>query len=111
MIALQWSEGREFDAALKGFLRLLDFSRDIDRNTYDARFRDSGGEILYFLDQNIFELAVFPRQRKGLINRSFAMRHLQRIRPGASAAHETNSIHAQLALLTSEYLLFGELPG
>jgi hypothetical protein len=105
--AHQPPQGASEEQALRLLMEFIDLSRDLERNQDDSAFRDAGGEIIYVLDENIFEIFFQPKQRRHLV-RSFHA-------PRFSEGHRTNpywrSFEAQIALIASEYLLSGALPG
>lgn len=103
---LSTDAGRE--RVLKQTLQLLDITRDIERNQADADFaRD--GEILYVFDENVFEMFVRPYAWGPRMATFYSPLWLdgEATRPPRSWA----SISAQSALLASEYLISGRLPG
>jgi len=86
---------------------LFDLSLDIERHQKDSDFARKGGIIHYVFDENVFELFVFPsdnwrkaRRYSGLKTGENAMTKRARVITGKQAA-----------LLTSETLFAGRLPG
>ncbi len=50
--------GEGLPITLRKFWRLLELTRDMDRNESDADFIRNGGKILYVFDENIFQLIL-----------------------------------------------------
>ena len=100
----------DLERMLRLLFRFLDLSRDLDRNRDDTLFAEDNGRIAYVLDENVFEIFVRPFDQRGeqvsLHSHSWAG---AQDRGGRREAH--TSFAAQAALLTSEYLFSGELPG
>lgn len=95
------------EAALRQVLRLVDLSRDLDRNRDDSAFADEGGEIVYVLDENIFELFIRPFRHTDSVETFYAdIWSLSR-----TPDPEWRSFEAQAALIASEFLLSPKLPG
>lgn len=93
------------ETILKRVLRLVDISRDLDRNKSDFDFTNTGGEIVQVLDENIFEMFFRP------------FRHTEAVQTfydtlWADEKHDSadwKSYEAQSALLTAE-ILIGKRP-
>jgi hypothetical protein len=92
---------RPRERVLRRMLRLVDISRDLDRNRSDGDFCHNGGELLQVLDENIFEMFLQP------------YRHTEAVRTfydalWADEDRETGDwrgFEAQAALLTAEFLI------
>ena len=87
---------------------LYDFSLDIERHEEDAYFVENGGQIHYVFDENIFEMFVFPKENWINVERS----------PNVFSGSKFNARqrfrkiqNMQTALVTSEILFGGNLPG
>jgi len=109
-------------------LHLLEFTRDMDRNTDDGKFAKSRGTIHYVLDENVFEFFVGARTQHSAGGRSedlpasvyedkrkySAVFHLDawRDRPSDnSKERHWTRVNRQTAVITAEYLLASALPG
>lgn len=104
---------------------LLEISRDIDRNQADYHFSKSGGKIHYLFDENVFEFFYGGHNHRhikiGDVETSYwDKRHFSSTfhthiwrNDSSDSSQETAwiSINRQIALLTSEYLFSGKLPG
>jgi hypothetical protein len=99
----------ETERVLRLIFSFLDLSRDVERNREDAKFRNGGGTINYIFDANVFEVFIDPEDDRGhaasLHTPRWANEHAR------SSSGAWSSIASQTALLTSEYLLGGSLPG
>lgn len=93
--------------ALRQLLRLVDLSRDLERNLDDSNFAAAGGEIVYVLDENIFEIFVRPFRHTESVETFYSdiWNPIRRSDPA------WRSFEAQAALVTSEFLLSQNLPG
>jgi hypothetical protein len=91
---------------IRQFWRLLEFTRDIDRNEDDALFTRNGGSIIYVFDENVFEFFTKPQA----FSRYAELFHSNIWFEGGSS-EDLRRISAQSALVASEYLFSGELPG
>ena len=99
------------EPVLQLLFRFLDLSRDLEHATgTTSSFNRDGGRISYVLDENIFEIFVRPDDDRGELV-SLHSRLWSDVQPGAKRPPDQPSFPAQSALLTSEYLLSGELPG
>src|SRR5262245_20047440 len=108
-------------------LHLLEFTRDMDRNTDDAKFARAG-TIHYVVDENVFEFFVGARTQHAISRgkegkgeslyedkrKYSAVFHLDawRDRPtdNFKERHWTR-VNRQTAVVTAEYLLASPLPG
>jgi hypothetical protein len=95
------------EITLRKFSRLLEFTLDIERNGNDSLFCKDGGKIVYVFDENIFELFANPRN----FSRYVDLFHNNIWFEPGSFSDDLRQISAQSALITSEYLFSGELPG
>lgn len=95
------------EVALRQLLRLVDLSLDLDRNLDDSNFADEGGEILYVLDENIFEIFIRPFRHTDSVETFYG----DIWSPDGQSDASWRSFEAQAALLTSEFLLSQSLPG
>ena len=115
---------REFYSRL---LRLLEFTRDMDRNNSDSTFvaRGKRNVIHYVFDENIFEFFIGARDQYGLDERNARSIYSDK-RKYSSVFHlkawrdEPNDdsnekrwirVNRQTAAVTAEYLFSGRLPG
>ncbi|WP_316235376.1 MULTISPECIES: hypothetical protein [unclassified Bradyrhizobium] len=95
------------EMALRQLLRLVDLSLDLDRNLDDSNFAAQGGEIVYVLDQNIFEVFIRPFRHTDAVETFYGD-----IWSSDEWPHPNwRSFEAQAALVTSEFLLSKKLPG
>ena len=92
---------------IRQFWRLLEFTRDIDRNEDDALFARNGGTIIYVLDENVFEFFIKPQS----FSRYAELFHSNIWFEGEESSEDLRRISAQSALVASEYIFSGELPG
>jgi hypothetical protein len=97
--------GRE--RTLRQAVRLVDISRDLERNQDDAVFRADGGEIIYVLDENIFELFIRPFRHRESVETFYG----DVWSPTGKADQTWRSFEAQAALIASEFLVSRALPG
>jgi hypothetical protein len=97
----------EHENRLRQVLRLVDLSGDLERNQEDSEFRESGGEIIYVLDENIFEMFVRPRRHRESVETFYADDWASNSR----TLSEYRSYEAQAALVASEFLVSRKLPG
>jgi hypothetical protein len=95
------------ERVLRLTLQFLDLSRDVDRNIDDSLLRDEGDEIVYVFDANVFEVFMRPFDHRGQSTSLHAMHWGGELPIGRT---RRTSIAAQTALLTTEFLLSGELP-
>jgi hypothetical protein len=99
--------GTRQERALRQVLRLVDLSGDLDRNREDSIFAEDGGEIIYVLDENIFEIFIRPFMHAASVETFYG--------DIWSASGESNlswrSFESQAALIASEFLLSSTLPG
>jgi hypothetical protein len=104
-------EKPDLESILRLLFRFLDLSRDLDRNRDDTMFADQKGRIAYVLDENVFEIFVRPFDPRGA-QASLHSRYWAGSQPELPERRQDHaSFAAQAALLTSEYLFSGELPG
>jgi hypothetical protein len=104
-------EKTDLEPVLRLLFRFLDLSRDLDRNRDDTSFADDNGRITYVVDENVFEVFVRPFDPRGA-QVSLHSHHWVGSRQEPAERHEAHtSFAAQAALLTTEYLFSGELPG
>lgn len=99
----------DIEQVLAQILRLVDVTRDIERNIDDARFDAAGGRMHYVFDENVFEMFVNPKRwksRTATFHSPFWLR-----RAGEPPSRNWSSIAAQSALIASEFLFSGTLPG
>jgi hypothetical protein len=97
--------GRE--RTLRQAIRLVDISLDLERNLDDAVFRTDGGEIIYVLDENIFELFIRPFRHRESVETFYGD-----VWSRTGKADQTwRSFEAQAALIASEFLVARALPG
>lgn len=89
---------------MRQLLRFADISRDMERNRNDSAFVENGGKIVYVLDQNIFEMFMQPSARIKAVE-SFYSTAL------GGQTRTATRYEAQCALIASEYLVCGTLPG
>jgi hypothetical protein len=105
-------------------LHLLEFTRDMDRNTADSRFAKAGNHIHYVFDENVFEFFIgahhqwskeLPGEMLYEDKRKYsAAFHLEEWRDDPtnnSNERRWTRINRQTALITGEYILGGDLPG
>jgi hypothetical protein len=105
-------------------LQLLEFTRDMDRNTSDSRFAKAGNHIHYVLDETVFEFFIGAHNQTGKDptdrmlyqdkRKYSAAFHLEQWRDdptNTSNERRWTRINRQTALITGEYLLGGDLPG
>lgn len=92
---------------IRQFWRLLEFTRDIDRNEDDSSFAQGGGTILYVFDENVFEFFIKPQA----FSRYAELFHTNLWFGRDSVSDDLRRISAQSALVASEYLFSGDLPG
>jgi hypothetical protein len=92
---------------IRQFWRLLEFTRDIDRNEDDTLFARNGGTIIYVLDENVFEFFIKPQS----FSRYAELFHSNIWFEGEESSEDLRRISAQSALVASEYIFSGELPG
>lgn len=101
-------EDRELEILLRQVLRLVDITRDIERNRDDALWKANGKTIDYVFDENIFELFIDPKDMREV---SATFHGAAWSPPHGDGARNRAAIAAQAALITSEYLMSGQLPG
>jgi len=89
-------------------IQMLNLVLDLEQNEDDSRFsaRD-GNTIHYVFDENVFEMFFRPRRMKAYTS-TFDSSFWRKISRGKK---RWSSFAAQSALIASEYLLSGELPG
>lgn len=105
--------GEGLPITLRKFWRLLELTRDMDRNESDADFIRNGGKILYVFDENIFELFIRPQaylKYARYIELFYADYWRDEI-DDVAVADNMREINAQSALITAEYIFSGVLPG
>lgn len=102
------SSSDDLENVLRQVLRMVDITRDIERNKDDAAWNAADKTIHYVIDENIFELFVSPSTR-GEIAATFHGGSW--LTSATSRPSDWAAITAQSALITSEYLLSGQLPG
>lgn len=95
------------EIALRQVLRLVDLSRDLDRNREDSIFADEGGEIIYVLDENIFEIFIRPFRHADSVETFYS----DIWNANAQSIPSWRSFESQAALIASEFLLSPTLPG
>jgi hypothetical protein len=97
------------ERVLRLALQFLDLSRDVGRNRDDTQLTADGGEIVYVFDANVFEVFMRPFDSRG----QYTSLHASHWPSGALAMPDAGrrSLAAQTALLTTEFLLSGNLPG
>lgn len=96
------------ELTVQRLLRILDLSRDLERNRDDNAFGRLGGRITYVFDENIFEMFVRPWKHASHVETFHG--DLWIPLAGGNTKH-WRSIEAQSALVTAEYLLEADLPG
>ncbi len=94
------------DKAIRQLWRMVEASNDMYRQRDDMWFSEGGGRIEYVFDENVFELFARPKFYRDYAS-TFYSAHWPLL-PGAS---ESDRINSQTALITSEYLFSGKLPG
>jgi hypothetical protein len=99
--------GSRQETALRQVLRLVDLSRDLDRNREDSIFSQGGGEIVYVLDENIFEIFIRPFRHSESVETFYG--DIWSVTGQADASW--HSFESQAALIASEFLLSRSLPG
>jgi hypothetical protein len=94
------------ERVLRQLQRLMELNADIDRNKSDSTFLRNNTEIKYVFDENIFEMFVRSFEHPDYVT-AFppAPRAPDGTRPGEQSAAR------QSAVITSEYLFSGSLPG
>ncbi len=90
-------------------MALLDISEDLRRSEEDGEHVKKDGCIHYILDENIFEYLLSPTFQSQAHSGFYASPW--RSDDEISDAHVPESFEAQTALLTSEWILSGTLPG
>jgi hypothetical protein len=101
----------DLEPILRLLLRFLDLSRDLERNRDDTSFRDDNGRISYVLDENVFEIFIRPFIPRGELVSLHSRHWAVAQQDHTGHRYVQTSFPAQSALLTSEYLFSGELPG
>jgi hypothetical protein len=97
----------EREATLRQVLHLVNISRDLERNHDDSIFHMDGGEIVYVLDENIFELFIRPFRNRESVETFYGdLWHAS-----GKGNRLWRSFEAQTALITSEFLITRVLPG
>jgi hypothetical protein len=94
------------ETVMRQFRRMMELNADVDRNLSDAVFARAGGQIRYVLDENIFEMFIRPAKRAEYVSSFFS----GPVSGGSGATFEPSAA-PQSAMICSEYLLSGELPG
>jgi hypothetical protein len=97
--------------ALRQQVQMLSLVLDLEQNRNDVEFcsgpEQTRGKIHYVLDENVFEMFVHPRKMKSYARTFYSQFWLK-----VSSEHARwADFAAQSALVTSEYLLSGALPG
>ena len=88
-------------------LKIANISRDLDRSRDDGLHAGRGGRIVYVMDENVFEMFVQPFEHGRAIETFYAEEwKSQRLTSGVRRRYE-----AQSALIASEHLVNGNLPG
>lgn len=92
---------------IRQILKLVDLSRDLERNLDDSLFAKEVGEIIYVVDENIFEMFLRPHRHTEAVETFYA--------DVWSSSDKTDAtwrpFEIQAAIIASEFLLSGELPG
>jgi hypothetical protein len=101
----------QVESVLQLLFKFLDLSQDVERNVEDSLFREDGGTISYVLDENVFEIFVRPWDPRGQGASLHSSHWTAAYSEARHSGLEKSSVPAQTALLTSEYLLSGDLPG
>jgi hypothetical protein len=98
------------DALRDQILNFLSLSSDIALNQHDADFSDQGGQIIYCLDQTIFNLFFDTRKWRHAVSSFYERSWAVPGRNRREGVEQWERIQAQSALIASEYLLSEELP-
>lgn len=93
---------------LRAILRLVDVDSDIQRNENDHHYALTGGRIDYVFDASVFEVFIDPKDPRGYATSLHAPLWNDLT---SSEPQVDREIAWQSALLTSEYVLSGKLPG
>lgn len=97
------------ELTLRRLLRLLDLSRDLERNHDDSAFvRGREGEIVYVLDENVFEMFIHPYERRMLVETFYADLWSDSDKDDRSQWRE---FEAQAAMIASECIVARRMPG
>jgi hypothetical protein len=103
------SQTAEAELTLQRLLRLLDLSRDLERNHEDSAFvRGREGEIVHVLDENVFEMFIHPHEKRAQVATFYA--DLWSDSDGDDLA-QWRGFEAQAAMIAAECLVARRMPG
>jgi hypothetical protein len=97
------------ERTLRRLLRILDLTRDLERHQADLDFARGGGEIIYIFDENIFEMLIRPWKHTEAVETFYG--DLWATDADEEKTSAWHLIEAQSAVLASEVLVNGQLPG